>query len=70
MSNASSLISKFDRNSLSNRVSNMGQDRDQHISMEGLEESMMLIFIALNFARVKTHGIESKTLKHVLQVAR
>ena len=53
MSIASHLKNRFDRNSLSNRLSNMCQDRDLHIYVEGLEESMKLILIALNFATVE-----------------
>ena len=53
MSIASHLKNRFDRNSLSNRLSNMCQDQDLHIYVEGLEESMKLILIALNFATVE-----------------
>lgn len=44
---------KFDRNSPSNHMANMGQDRDVYTYMEGLENNMKFILIAFNITRVE-----------------
>ena len=53
----------FDRNSLSNHLSNMGQDQDLYTRMKGLEESMKLILVNLNIAGVENTGTEKKNIE-------
>ena len=45
--------SKFDCNSMSNRLTNMGQDRDLYTHIEGLENNTKLILVAFNIIGVE-----------------
>ena len=55
--------SEFDCNFLSNRLTDMGQDQDLHIHIEGLENSMKLILVVFNIIGVKNTRFGKKNIK-------
>lgn len=61
--------SKFEYNSLSNRLSNMGQDKDLHTRMEGLDNSIkliltILIIVGVESTRIGKQNIETHIAKN------